>query len=258
MPPFSGHLRAAAAVLCCGLAIASLSGCAAQSGTPPALTGVLVPAGTKLGDGAIVGRVFSKGPVSEGEPVVMNADAWCRGSHAEPPRNMDFVVAADGALKNAFVRIATGIDQRFAPPAEPVTLDQRGCFYQPRVVGMQVGQPLRVLNSDATLHNVHTTSRANAAFNFGMTLQGQEVTRYFDAEEVMIPVRCNVHPWMTGFIGVLWHPYFDVTDETGEFAIRDVPPGRYEIEVWHERLGTLRRAVTLGPDETADLTLAYP
>jgi hypothetical protein len=168
------------------------------------------------------------------------------------------VVGPDGALKNAFVRIAEGMDRRFAPPAAPVTLDQRGCLYVPRVVGLQVGQPLAVLNSDATLHNVHTASHDNPAFNFGMSLQGQETLRYFHSEEVMIPVRCNVHSWMTGYIGVLWHPFFAVTEDDGQFAIRGLPAGAYVIAAWHERLGVIERAVTLGPDETAEVVMEYP
>jgi len=188
----------------------------------------------------------------------MQADPWCHKSHPVPHRREDLLVAPDGGVRSVFVRIASGIDRKFAPPANPVTLDQRGCLYRPRVIGVQVGQPLRILNSDATLHNVHTTPQSNPAFNLGMTLQGQEALRYFGAEEVMIPVRCNVHSWMAGFIGVLWHPFFDVTQEEGAFAIRNLPRGDYVVEAWHERLGILKRSIALGPDETAEIVLEYP
>ncbi len=241
----------------CALAILIVSGCASQNETPPSLPGDLVPAGTVLGGGAITGRVLYRGSVMPAEAIGMNADPFCHASHAEPSRKEDLLVTADGGLKNAFVRIASGMERRFAPPATPAMLDQRGCLYRPRVLGMQVGQPLLVLNSDATLHNVHTTSHANPAFNFGMTLQGQEAMRYFHSEEVMIEVRCNVHSWMAAYIGVLWHPFFDVTGDGGRFAIKNMPAGAYVVEAWHERLGTLRRAVTLGQDETADIVLEY-
>jgi len=257
MSAMPGPGRYRVPVLGCALAILLASGCARQSETPPSLPGDLVPAGTALGAGAIVGRVLYRGPVIASESISMQSDAFCHQSHAEPSRPEDLIVEPDGALRNAFVRVASGMDRKFAPPAAPVTLDQRGCLYQPRVAGMQVGQPLHILNSDATLHNVHTTSQANPSFNFGMTLQGQGATRYFHAEEVMIQVRCNVHSWMTAFIGVLWHPFFDVTADGGRFAMRSLPAGEYVVEAWHERLGAIRRAVTLGPDETAEIILEF-
>ena len=161
----------------------------------------------------------------------------------------------------AFVQIVSGLgDRKFAPPAEPVALDQRGCVYYPRVVGVQTGQPLLLINSDPTLHNVHTASSANKPFNFGMSVQGQKATRYFQHEETMIKAKCDVHPWMAAWIGVSPHPFFAVTGEDGRFAIAGLPPGTYDIEAWQETLGRQRMTVTLAEGEavSANFTFAAP
>src|SRR5262249_18410636 len=124
------------------------------------------------------------------------------------------VVGHGGALKYVLVRVAAGLEgRRFAPPAQSVMLDQHGCTYRPHVVGVQVGQQLLITNSDPTLHNVHTESRANKPFNFGMAIQGQKSPRYFSAPEVMIRAKCDVHPWMAAWIGVVEHPFFSVTGD---------------------------------------------
>ena len=118
--------------------------------------------------------------------------------------------------------------------AETVVIDQEGCVYQPRVSGIQVCQPAEFLNSDKFLHNVHSVSTANPAFNFALSTVGQKRERRFEAEE-MVLLKCDVHPWMRGYVLVRESPYFDVTDETGAFKIANLPTGEWKFQVWHEK-----------------------
>ena len=130
-------------------------------------------------------------------------------------------------------------------PENAVVLDQQGCKYRPHVIGIQVGQPLEVRNSDATLHNVHAVPKVNREFNFGQPTKGMKSTRTFDKVEVMVPFRCDVHGWMNAYAGVLAHPFFAVSKADGSFEIKGLPAGSYTIEVWHEQLGTQTTKVTV-------------
>jgi plastocyanin len=126
----------------------------------------------------------------------------------------------------------------FPFPSEEVVVDQRECSYQPHVIGVRVGQPLVFLNSDTFLHNVHTMAKENERFNLSLANKNQKITRKLMKAEIMLRSKCDIHPWMTGYIGVLEHPYFGVSNENGEVKIAQIPPGQYELSVWHETLGT--------------------
>ena len=121
-------------------------------------------------------------------------------------------------------------------------------------VGVQVGQVLEILNSDPTLHNVHAVPVANQEFNTGQPLPGMKHTHRFATSEVMVPFRCDVHPWMFAYVGVLDHPFFAVTGPDGTFNIEGLPPGTYTIEAWHERLGAQTQTITIGEREAGDMT----
>ncbi|MGH9869979.1 MAG: carboxypeptidase regulatory-like domain-containing protein [Candidatus Polarisedimenticolia bacterium] len=236
-----------------------LAGCGGAADAPPAVPANAIPAGVAVGTSVIEGRVLFTGTAPPREEIRTGSDAACRHKQESPPRREDLVTGPEGGLQYAFVHAASGLGERvFAPPTEPVTLDQKGCVYQPHVVGVQVGQPLRVVNSDPTLHNVHTMSKENRPFNFGMPVEGQQVTKHFTKPEVMVKAKCDVHPWMGAWIGVSPHPFFQVTGADGAFALRGLPAGTYEIEVWHESLGTRRETVTLQDGETRTLTFTYP
>ncbi len=169
---------------------------------------------------------------------------------ANPRLEDDDVLIRDGKVQNAFVYVKTGLeDYAFPPPEGEVVLDQVGCLYTPRVVGLQVGQTLVVKNSDPALHNVHALPKLSRSFNLAMTQGASDIRRGFTEPEVMVPIRCDVHPWMRAYAGVLPHPAFAVTGPDGRFEIKGLPPGAYTLSVWHERLGVSEQAVTLAVRE---------
>src|SRR5262249_13262170 len=155
-----------------------------------------------------------------------------------------------GGVRDAFVWIRNGVPPGEYPvPREPVTLDQRGCEFVPRVFGIRRGQTLLLTSGDPFLHNVHGA----AAFNVPMPNAGLRVEESFAHIGVMTPIKCDVHNWMRAFAGVVPHPFWAVTDDSGSFRISQLPPGKYTIEVWQERLGWRRIDVTLGGNETHDI-----
>lgn len=207
--------------------------------------------------GTIAGAVRFTGTVPAMTEIVFGSFAECTMAHDGPVYTNDALVR-NGKVQNAIVYVKEGLGDRvFAVPETPVEIDQHGCLYEPRVVGVQVGQPIVYKNSDRTLHNVHGKPAASGGWNFALSRQGSERTMRIDHAEVAVSVRCDLHPWMQGWIGVFDHPYFAVTGPDGAFSLPNVPPGTYVIAVWHERLGTAERTVTLGPRgaETVDLVL---
>ncbi|HUG38567.1 MAG TPA: carboxypeptidase regulatory-like domain-containing protein, partial [Candidatus Limnocylindrales bacterium] len=167
----------------------------------------------------------------------------------------DFAIS-QGGLADALVYLKSGVKGTFAAPAERVVLDQKGCQYVPEMVAVQAGQTLTIRNSDPTLHNVHFRPALNKEINIGQPRAGMESPRVFSRAEVLIPVGCDVHPWMRANLAVLSHPFFAVSTEAGAFEIRNVPPGTYEIEARHGKLKPVSATVAVGAAETAvDLTL---
>jgi len=137
-----------------------------------------------------------------------------------------------------------------------VVINQQGCWFRPSVLGIQVGQPLEVVNSDPVTHNIHPMASMNREWNHSMGPGDDPITRKFTKPEIMIPVKCNIHSWMHAFIGVLDHPYFATTGEDGAFTLPNLPPGTYTVSVWQEKLGTTRQQITVMPghDSAADFT----
>ena len=205
--------------------------------------------------GNISGKVMLEGTPPANPVIKMASDPACGNSEV---RAESFVVDK-GSLENVFVYIKDGLGNKyiFDTPTEPVKLDQKGCHYTPHVLGVRVTQPLEVINSDATLHNVHGMPETNREFNQGQPLQGMKNTVSFTAPEVMIPFKCDVHSWMNAYVGVVSHPYFAVTGSGGKFELKTVPPGTYTIEAWHEKLGRQTQTVTLGDKEDKDITFTF-
>ena len=171
----------------------------------------------------------------------------------------DAVLVKDGKLQNAVVWVKKGLEsyKGAEPPAEPVVMDQKGCVYRPHVIGAQVGQKVVFLNSDPVLHNVRTIAEANAPFNDMMPTKDMRLAKTFDKQEVMVRAKCDVHPWMASFVGVVAHPFFAVSSEGGEFTLQNVPEGDYEIEAWHEAYGRQTQKVKVEARKTATTAFTF-
>lgn len=225
---------------------------AAPSAAPPA-----APAATAAaaGNGVISGTIA----YANGDPdaaITMDADPVCQGLHPEAAYT-EKVVADGGGLANVFVYVKSGLSGSYPAPAEKALLNQQGCQYSPHVSGIMVGQTLVIKNSDPTLHNVHAMPDKNAEFNQGQPFQDMTLERTFDHPEVMIPFKCDVHPWMSSYMGVLDHPFFAVSAGDGSFSIEGLPAGEYEVEAWHETLGAKTMTVSVAADGTAEANFDF-
>jgi hypothetical protein len=232
----------------------ALAACSGNSSTPAPAAG---PDAAPLG--RVHGIVRVEGNVPRAHVIRLDGDPKCVAlANGEERRTEEVVTGDDGTLQHAFVYVKEGLAPRMYPiPAEPVILDQQKCRYVPRVVGVQVGQPLTIRNSDPLLHNVRADATINQSFDIGTPTAGVEVHRTFVTREVMVPFKCNVHAWMSAYVGVLEHPYFAVSDGSGRFSLPPLPAGTYIIEAWHERLGTKTQQITIGPNDTKELTFTY-
>src|SRR5208282_4160846 len=158
----------------------------------------------------------------------------------------DVVTDGGGGLQNVIVFVSAGLgDRTFDPPSQPVVFEQRGCEYQPHVVAMWTNQTLDVMNRDKTTHNMHPLPANNPEWNKSQP-PGQAIEVTFPREEIAIPVKCNLHPWMRSYVAVFKHPYFALTGENGSFELSHLPPGVYTIEAWHEKFGRATQTVTIG------------
>jgi plastocyanin len=206
--------------------------------------------------GTITGHIAFSGAVPAPITIDMRDEPTCAERFDPDYPQAQPVSVEDGNLRNVFVYISDGLTGSFPAPDDAVVIDQRACIYTPRVAGVQTGQQLVFRNSDDLLHNIRATPNVNRGFNISQP-RNMDSPRTFASREVMIPIECNVHGWMHAYVGVLDHPYFAVSDGDGSFRIANVPPGTYTIETWHERYGTQTEQITVGPNETVELTFAY-
>jgi plastocyanin len=198
--------------------------------------------------GVITGVIRFNGRKPRLKPIDMSSDPACVEAHDGKAYEESLVVGKKGALANVFVYIKKGLEgKRFETPAQPETVDQSGCWFRPRVLGIQVGQILKVVNSDPVTHNIHPLAHINREWNHSQGAGDPPISRRFLKPEIMIPVKCNIHSWMHAYIGVLDHPYFAVSGKDGTFEIRNVPPGDYVIEAWQEKLGTQDQKIAITP-----------
>lgn len=206
--------------------------------------------------GSVRGRVTLTGPPPENDALRMAADPMCKNANGGQ-RVLDeaVVVAPDGSIANVFVQIV-GDFPNTPVPANAVTVDQRGCVYRPRVVGIRAGQALEIRNSDNGLHNVHGVSTDRDSFNVSQPLSGMTNT-FRPRDPGILRLKCDVHTWMVAFAGVVNHPYFAVTGADGTFVIHDVPTGTYELRAWHERFGTTVSQVRIESDHETPIALMY-
>lgn len=220
--------------------------------TTPAAT-VDEPPPPLPGEGTITGTITFEGTAPKMQIIRMTSDPLCM---TEGATSEVLIVGPDNGLVNAFVYVKDGLgDRTFQAPTTPIVLDQVGCRYTPHVFGVQVGQPVRILNSDNTLHNVNARTKVNREFNFAQLKAGVENVVTFDQPEIMVPFRCDVHGWMNSYAGVVPHPFFAVTKEDGTFEIKGLPEGTYTLEAWHERLGT--QTTTVASDGKTPVTAAF-
>jgi plastocyanin len=208
------------------------------------------------GESTITGRIKFEGKAPTPRVIRMDSDQLCM---PEGPNTSEVIIVGPGnGLQNVFVYVKDGLgDRTFPAPKTPIVLDQKGCKYSPHVFGAQVGQPVTILNSDPTLHNVHAVPKANEEFNFGQSKRGMETTRAFSKPEVMVPFRCDVHGWMNAYGGIVAHPFYAVSKPDGSFEIKGLPAGTYTIEAWHERLGTQTMKVTVDGKAGAMTSFAF-
>jgi plastocyanin len=217
--------------------------------------------------GTVSGVVLFKGDKPEPKPISEVAgNAFCKEHHKDkPPVRDNFVFGKHGdddTLVNVLVYVSKGLEgKEFEPPEKPAVLDQVGCMYTPHVVAVMVGQTLEVRNSDATLHNVMASPRNNPAFNFGMPVQGGVNKLVFKSPEMKLNTKCFMHPWMSGYVHVMEHPFFAVTGEDGTFTIKGLPPGEYELTVLHEASimepTPATATVTVAAGEKKEATFTY-
>ncbi|MBC8322993.1 MAG: hypothetical protein H8E70_05450 [Candidatus Marinimicrobia bacterium] len=210
--------------------------------------------------GDLSGTVNYDGKIPKKKTLRMDSDPVCNAAHSEAVYKQSFLVDENGNLANVLVYIKN-ISSDTAP-SEIAVLDQNGCMYNPRVLGVQAGQEIKILNSDPTMHNIHGLPKVNREFNFGMPKTVKEKSITFDKVEDVFVVKCDVHPWMKSYVQVFDHPYFAVTGIDGKFTINNIPPGDYEVVAWQEKFGskrTLLKQVTVGKDsQTLDFTFSRP
>ena len=191
------------------------------------------------------------------DKIKADADPKCKTAHPDGIVADQIIVNSNRTLKNVVVYVKDGLNGKaFESPKETVVFDQKGCQYSPKVFGIQVNQPLEILNSDDTLHNVHALPANSQSFNLGMPIKGMKLKKTFTKPEVMVHIKCEVHSWMSAYAGVLDHPFFGVTGPDGTTKIKDLPPGEYTIEAWHEKFGTQTQKVTV-TDQDQEISFSF-
>ena len=209
------------------------------------------------GSASVKGTVQFEGAALTAATIKMDADPVCQQQQTAPVKSEDVVVNSNQTLKNVFVYVKAGAKGAAAAPTTPVRLDQAGCWYHPHVQGIRVGQPLEIVNSDATLHNVNAKPAVNQPFNVAQPVQGMKTTKKFEKPEIMVKFKCNVHPWMSAYLGVVDNPFFGVTGDDGAFTLSGLPAGTYTLEAWHEKYGTQSASVTVGDGEAKSVTFTF-
>ena len=207
--------------------------------------------------GTLAGRILFEGSAPSNPTTGVGSDPVCARQH---PGGITFETVAvnNGGLDNVFVYVKDGLgNYYFEAPAAPVKLDQQGCRYVPHVLGAQIGQPIEIANSDDTLHNVNAQASVNRGFNLPQPIKGMRTTKTFTAREVMVRFKCDVHPWMNAYLGVLEHPYYAISANGGGFELKGLPPGTYTVEAWHEKLGAQTQSVTIGEKESKTLNFTF-
>jgi plastocyanin len=244
-------------------AVVLLAGCSGKDKTEQSKVAQSVPAPVYFKvdpetAATVTGRILFKGKKPAPKVIDMSEEPACVEAHHGKAYDESLVVNKKGDLANAFIYIKSGLEGKtFEVPANPVTIDQSGCWFRPRVLGIQTGQILKVVNSDPVTHNIHPMAQVNREWNHSQGAGDPPLARKFIKPEIMIRVKCNIHSWMHAFIGVLDHPYFAVSNDDGTFEIKNLPPGTYTIAVWTETLGDQERQLTVAPQGKAEANFTF-
>lgn len=233
-----------------------------QADKPPQKTAAVTPAPAtpaapavdKSTAGTIIGAVAFKGSAGKSKTIDMTQDPSC----PTEPQIPDVLMVTNGKLANVFIYIKDGLGRfSFPTPSDAVVLDQKGCRYAPHVLGLMTGQPLKIMNSDLTLHNIHPMPRSNPDWNESQMARATPLMKTFQRPELMMPVQCNQHPWMKAYVSVLPNPYFAVSGPDGSFQIKDLPPGEYTLAAVHEKLGEQDLKIKVGAKETVKASFTF-
>ncbi|HKS09703.1 MAG TPA: carboxypeptidase regulatory-like domain-containing protein [Pyrinomonadaceae bacterium] len=219
---------------------AACGGGPTNSTTPPANTAASDATPYSGATGSVSGVVSFNGTAPAPKKIDTSADPVC--GQKSPNLSTDDTIVTDGKLANAFVYVKEGTveggkkltDYSWATPTSAAQLDQNGCHYAPHVLGVQVNQKISITNSDATQHNIHPTPKQNPEWNQTQANGAAPIEKSFARPEVLIPVKCNQHPWMKAYIGVMRTPFFAVSAKDGSFEIKGLPPGKYTVAAWRE------------------------
>jgi Carboxypeptidase regulatory-like domain len=208
-------------------------------------------------EATVTGTINVTGTIPQPRRIDMGADPVCGQLNLDP--RLDDLLVRDNKVQNAFVYLKSEFlnAHRFAVPDLDVVLVQRNCYFSPRVLGLRVGQNLQIINSDQTVHNVHPTPKLNQEWNFSHAPDAPPLVKTFSRAEVLIPFKDNQHPWEKAYVAVMDHPFFAVSDESGRFEIRGLPPGTYRLVVWHERLGEQELEITVIPGENRNAEFTF-
>ncbi len=231
---------------------------AAAVGSPNSSVGGPAAPLDSTGGGSIHGTVKLIGQPPKAMALNMAQEPVCAKQHSSPVTAGDVVTGEDGTLVNVVVYVSAGLgDRHFEPPSQPIVLDQKGCMYSPHILTIQVNQKLQVVNSDPTSHNIHPVPTNNREWNKSQPPSTPPIETSFSREEISVPVKCNVHPWMRGYVAVFKHPYFATTGKEGSFELRNLPPGTYTITAWHEKFGTSEQQVTVAQNESKKVDFTF-
>lgn len=248
--------------LLCLLALWLLVGCSKkettneEQGTSP--SSEAKPAGTSAPidpatAATVSGAVKFDGTAPKAGKIDMSQDPACKGTNTA-----ETIVADGGNLANVFVYVKDGLgDRSFDVPKDSTTIDQKGCQYHPHVLGVMTGQNIEIRNDDDTTHNIHPTPKDNREWNESQPPKAAALEKTFAREEVMLPVKCNQHPWMKMYVNVVKSPFFAVTGKDGKYEIKGLPPGDYTLAFVHEKLGEQEQKVTLAAKDSKTLDQTF-
>ncbi len=246
--------------LVCALTLAGCGGGNPPESAKKEAAAPAAPAGGGAGvpdeaNGAtITGKVAFDGTKPVMKTIDMSAVPACMRAHTTPQKSEEVVVNDNNTLKNVFVWVKSGLpDQNWQIPTTAVQLDQSGCMYKPHVIGVMAGQNIEVKNSDPTNHNIHPQPTVNQDWNESQAPGSEPKMKSFPRQEVMVAVKCNIHPWMRSYIGVVSHPFFAVTGDDGTFTLKGLPPGTYTVEIVHEKYGKQEQQITVGAKDSKTL-----